>query len=137
MFTPNWVIEKLLAAEHKAQEYIVKYSDLRLSQILEAKQNEVDFLNKQIVELTEQVAYQRERADQLVDRLLMRDGHVAPVTPMATQAIKTQVDKEKDRSKIVDEILESVNSVGEDLDNMPQPIKVVFAGGGETIRDNK
>ena len=75
-----------------------------------AKQSEIDYLKKQVDLLQEQLKYERIRADGLVDRLLVKDAKVPPVTPEAIAhtdpAVKEHVNKLK-------EAFDNLGDVGE------------------------
>ena len=67
-------------------DLLVKAKDDSFAIAIGAKENEIASLRERIETLTEEVSYERHRADGLVDRLLMRDAKVAAVAPAAVAA---------------------------------------------------
>ena len=95
-------------------------------QVLEAKQIEVEALKRMLADLGEQIRYERARADSLVDRLLVRDAHVAAVSPVAIAAAKM---RDEETVKRLRETFEQMNDVGVAPASVAEARAFELAGG--------
>jgi hypothetical protein len=77
--------------------------------VLSAKQAEADMLRRQIADLMSREKYLQAKADNLVDRLLVRDAKVAAVAPMAIEVAKA---RDEETVKRLRETFEQLNDVG-------------------------
>lgn len=101
--------------------------------VVAAKQAEIDGLMKRVAQLEKDWAYERSRADALVDRLLVRDARVAAVAPAAVAAAVEHDLLEGRKRGALQEIFDDVARVGED----PPPAEARafdFAGGGKGVK---
>lgn len=94
--------------------------------VIEAKEVEVSILRKQVAELGEALRYERARADNLVDRLLVRDAKVAAVSPAAIEIAKA---KDEETYKRLKETFEQLNDVGMAPVSVKEPRAFEMAGG--------
>lgn len=118
---------------HRTHDLIVKAKDESFSLSLASKQNEVVMLKSLIERLTEEVKYERARADSLVDRLLLRDAKVAAVAPAA---IAAAAERDKVAVEKLKETFAGLAEVGEmpDPGAPGEPRAVEVAGGSVVAR---
>lgn len=95
-----------------------------------AKEVEIASLRKTIDQLSEQLSYERAKADGLVDRLLVRDAKVAAVAPAAVEVAKY---KDEAAMKKLKEIFDDMNAMGAEV---PAKENRAFdlAGGSAVVR---
>ena len=118
---------------HRTHALIVKAMNESFGLSLQSKHNEVVMFAALAERLTEEVKYERARADSLVDRLLLRDAKVAAVAPaaIAAAAERDQVTVEK-----LKETFAGLAEVGEmpDPGAPGEPRAVEVAGGSAVTR---
>ena len=127
----------------KILDLIVKTKDdahaLAISALIDAhrialgcKEVEITALKNSIAQLTQQLSYERSRADGLVDRLLVRDAQVAAVSPAAIEIAKH---KDEEAVKKLSEIFDQLNEVAaEPPTNKVEPRAFDLAGGSVVAR---
>ena len=92
-------------------DIIIKAKDQAYALAVASLQNEISGLKRTANILEEKLRYESARADGLVDRLLVRDAHVAAVAPSAVAAA---VHKDAEAVKKLTEIFDEMNSAGVD-----------------------
>lgn len=97
---------------------------------LSAVQNEIRYLKNDLENVKTQLKYEKARADNLVDRLLIKEAKVAAVSPMAIEAAKMH---DEQAVKKLREVFDQLNDVAAEI-----PAKETrafeFAGGGSAVR---
>lgn len=118
---------------HRTHDLIVKAMNESFGLSISSKHNEIVSLNKLIDRLTEEVKYERARADSLVDRLLLRDAKVAAVAPAA---IAAAAERDKVTVEKLKETFAGLAEVGEmpDPGAPGEPRAVEVAGGSVVAR---
>ncbi len=111
-------------------DILMKAKDEAFSIAIGAKENEIHSLTERIETLTDEVKYERSRADALVDRLLTRDAKVAAVAPAAVAAAA-------ERDKVVAERLKETFAGLAEVGEIPEPKEArafEVAGGSAVTR---
>lgn len=116
---------------HRTHDMIVKAMNESFGLSLSSKHNETVMLSALIDRLTEEVKYERARADSLVDRLLLRDAKVAAVAPAAIAAAA-------ERDKVAVEKLKETFAGLAEVGEMPDPTapgepRAIEVAGGSVV----
>src|SRR3990167_8413395 len=88
MFLTYKILDLVVKTKDDAYAIALSAFDSSHRIALGAKETEIEALTRTIVDLTAQLKYERARADNLVDRLLVRDAQVAAVAPAAVEIAK-------------------------------------------------
>lgn len=127
--TLNLVVE----ARDQAFQVTVKALGEVRELVVAAKQAEIDALRAQISRLEKDLAYEKSRGDALVDRLLVRDAHVAAVAPVAVAAAaERDVETAKKRSQ-VQAVFDELATIGDLPPARPEARAFEFPGGGRSV----
>lgn len=111
-------------------DLVVRTKDSAQELILAAKESEIRSLKNQIENLEAQLKYERVKSDGLVDRLLVRDAHVAAVAPAAVELSKQKDEQAAARLKVV---FDQLNDIG-DAVPVRDPRAFDLAGGTAVSR---
>jgi hypothetical protein len=133
VFAPRWLLEKLLGSMEEGRNCLVSEMRARNDEIIEAKNVEIRFLMEKVRALEKAAAYERERADQLVDRLLVKDAKVAPIASMSQAAVQSASELDRKKMEEMEGVFNSINDVGED-EGGAEPAKTMFTHGGSIVR---
>ena len=121
-----------IVVKTKDDSYALALSAFNESHVLAlaAKENEILYLKNDLEDLKTQLKYEKARADNLVDRLLIKEAKVAAVSPMALEAAK---EKDEHAVKNLKIIFDQLNDVAAEI-----PAKETrafdFAGGGSAVK---
>jgi cell division septum initiation protein DivIVA len=125
MFVTYRILEMIASTKDNAHALSLSAFHDAHNLAIGAKNNEIAALQQRIDELNQQLSYEKKRGDQLVDRLLQKEAHVAAVAPMAEHLVKHQDEEMVKKLKVV---FDEINSVGQEVPT-PEPRVFEMAGG--------
>lgn len=125
-------LDLILKAHDRAFETSIQALGDARDLVVAAKQCEIDRLQARVDALEKALAYERARADALVDRLLVRDAKVAAVA-LAAVAAATEKDLAMGKTRnAIQEVFDKLADLGEPP-APGEPRAFDFAGGGEGV----
>lgn len=128
MFVTDRVLDIILKAKDESYLLAISAKDASHALAVASLQNEIAGLRRTATLLEEKLKYESARADGLVDRLLVRDAHVAAVAPTAVAAAAYKDEKAVEKLK---EIFDEMNSAGVDFPEKDQ--RAFEMAGGTAI----
>lgn len=131
MFLTHKILDLVVKTKDDAHALVLSAFDSSYRLSLGAKEIEIEALTRLIADLGAQLKYERARADNLADRLLVRDAHVAAVSPAALETAKH---KDEVAVKKLREVFDQLNDIAVEV-----PAKTHRAfdlAGGSAVVEN-
>lgn len=113
--TQKTLTENTVAAIRNAYTSLLAAKDAEIQSLVAHSADSIRFMRSELERLQKQVEYERARADDAVNKLLVRDAKVYPLNPIIPATAKQEAESIKKMSEL-DAIFGEVNQVAEDDD---------------------
>lgn len=112
MLITGRLFDLVIKTKDDAHALVVQALNASHALALGAQANEIAALKKTLEDLNTQLRYERARADNLVDRLLIRDAKVAAVAPAAVEIAKF---KDEQAVKKLHAVFDQLNDIATEI----------------------